>query len=233
MDRTSAIAESIAQDKELTKKLLAAAGVPVPRGGIATTPEAAWELAQKIGLPVVTKPKDGNQGKGVTVNIDGRESLLRAFAIASEYGEEVIVERYLAGDDFRLLVVGNKLVAAARRDPPQVVGDGEHTVRELVDLINSDPRRGSGHATSLTRIRFDDIALARLAEQGYQADSVPARGQRVMLRNNANLSTGGTATDVTDDVHPAVAACAVEAARMVGLDICGVDMVCDSVLNPI
>jgi cyanophycin synthetase len=233
MDRTSAIAESIAQDKELTKKLLAAAGVPVPRGGIATTPEAAWELAQKVGLPVVAKPKDGNQGKGVTVNIDSQESLLRAFAIASEYGDEVIVERYLAGDDFRLLVVGNKLVAAARRDPPQVVGDGEHTVRQLVDLINSDPRRGTGHATSLTRIRFDDIALARLAEQGYQADSVPARGQRVMLRNNANLSTGGTATDVTDDVHPSVAACAVEAARMVGLDICGVDMVCDSVLKPI
>ena len=233
MDRTSAIAESIAQDKELTKKLLAAAGVPVPRGGIATNAEAAWELAQQIGMPVVAKPKDGNQGKGVSVNIDSRESLLRAFETAREYGDEVIIERYLAGDDFRLLVVGNKLVAASRRDPPQVVGDGEHTVRELVTMINSDPRRGSGHSTSLTRIRFDDIALARLAQQGYEADSVPARGQRVILRNNANLSTGGTATDVTDDVHPSVAACAVEAARMVGLDICGVDMVCDSVLKPI
>ena len=233
MDRTSAIAESIAQDKELTKKLLAAAGVPVPRGGIASDIEKAWTLAQRIGLPVVTKPKDGNQGKGVTVNIDSRERLLDGFAAAQAYGDEVIVERYLAGDDFRLLVVGNKLVAAARRDPPQVVGDGEHTVRELVDMINSDPRRGSGHSTSLTRIRLDDIALGQLAQQGHGADSVPARGQRVMLRNNANLSTGGTATDVTDDVHPAVAACAVEAARMVGLDICGVDMVCDSVLKPI
>ena len=233
MDRTSAIAESIAQDKELTKKLLAAAGVPVPRGGIACDPEAAWALALQIGLPVVAKPKDGNQGKGVSVNIDTRDSLLRAFETAREYGAEVIIERYLAGDDFRLLVVGNKLVAAARRDPPQVVGDGEHTVRELVDMINTDPRRGSGHATSLTRIRFDDIALARLSQQGYAADSVPVRGQRVILRNNANLSTGGTATDVTDDVHPAVAACAVEAARMVGLEICGVDMVCDSVLKPI
>jgi cyanophycin synthetase len=233
MDRTSAIAESIAQDKELTKKLLAAAGVPVPRGGIARDAEAAWALAQQVGLPVVAKPKDGNQGKGVTVNIDSHESLIAAFATAQAYGDEVIIERYLAGDDFRLLVVGNKLVAAARRDPPQVVGDGEHTVRQLVDMLNSDPRRGSGHSTSLTRIRFDDIALARLAQQGYEADSVPARGQRVILRNNANLSTGGTATDVTDDVHPAVAACAVEAARMVGLDICGVDMVCDSVLKPI
>ena len=233
MDRTSAIAESIAQDKELTKKLLAAAGVPVPRGGIASDAETAWQLAQQIGLPVVAKPKDGNQGKGVTVNIDSRESLLAAFAAAQAYGDEVIVERYLVGDDFRLLVVGNKLVAAARRDPPQVIGDGKHTVSQLVDMINSDPRRGSGHSTSLTRIRFDDIALARLAQQGYAADSVPARGQRVTLRNNANLSTGGTATDVTDDVHPAVAACAVEAARMIGLDICGVDMVCDSVLKPI
>jgi cyanophycin synthetase len=233
MDRTSAIAESIAQDKELTKKLLAAAGVPVPRGGIARDADTAWTLAQQVGLPVVAKPKDGNQGKGVTVNIDSRASLMAAFATAQAYGDEVIVERYLAGDDFRLLVVGNKLVAAARRDPPQVVGDGEHTVRQLVDMLNSDPRRGSGHSTSLTRIRFDDIALARLAQQGYEADSVPVRGQRVILRNNANLSTGGTATDVTDDVHPAVAACAVEAARMVGLDICGVDMVCDSVLKPI
>jgi cyanophycin synthetase len=233
MDRTSAISESIAQDKELTKKLLAAAGVPVPRGGIAKSAEQAWDLASKIGLPVVLKPKDGNQGKGVTVNIDSQDSLLAAFEAAREYGDEVIVERYLAGDDFRLLVVGNKLVAAARRDPPQVVGDGKHTVRQLVDKVNSDPRRGSGHATSLTRIRFDEIALARLAQQGYTAESVPARGERVILRNNANLSTGGTATDVTDDVHPAVAACAVEAARMVGLDICGVDMVCDSVLKPI
>ncbi|MBK4735649.1 cyanophycin synthetase [Noviherbaspirillum pedocola] len=233
MDRTSAIAESIAQDKELTKKLLAAAGVPVPRGRIVADVVSGWDAALQVGLPVVVKPRDGNQGKGVTVNIDTREGLEKAIAVAQEYGDEVIIEQFLSGNDFRLLVVGRKLVAAARRDPPQVVGDGVHTVKELVDAVNADPRRGSGHSTSLTKIRFDDIALARLAAQGYSADSVPARGERVMLRNNANLSTGGTATDVTDDVHPAVAASAIEAAQMVGLDICGVDMVCDSVLRPL
>jgi cyanophycin synthetase len=144
-----------------------------------------------------------------------------------------MVERYLSGNDFRLLVVGRRLVAAARRDPPQVIGDGMHTVQELVDLVNRDPRRGEGHATSLTRIRFDDIALARLTAQGYAATTVPPRGQRVILRDNANLSTGGTATDVTDDVHPEVAARAVTAAQMIGLDVCGIDVVCENVLAPL
>jgi cyanophycin synthetase len=125
------------------------------------------------------------------------------------------------------------MVAAARREPPLVVGDGQSTVRQLVDKVNADPRRGDGHATSLTKIRFDDIALARLKEQGFDADSVPTKGARVVLRNNANLSTGGTATDVTDDVHPEVAARAVMAAQMVGLDVCGVDVVCESVLKPL
>ena len=182
---------------------------------------------------MVVKPRDGNQGKGVAVNVETREQVFAAFAAASEIRDEVMVERYLPGNDFRLLVVGNKLVAAARRDPPQVVGDGVHSVRELVEQVNRDPRRGDGHATSLTKIRFDDIALARLAAQGYHADAMPPRGTRVILRNNANLSTGGTATDVTDDVHPEVAARAVTAAQMVGLDICGVDVVCNSVLRPL
>jgi cyanophycin synthetase len=233
IDRTGAIAESIAQDKELTKKLLDAAGVPVPHGRIALDADDAWAAALEIGLPVVIKPKDGNQGKGVTVNITTREQMLGGFAAASEFRDDILVERYLPGNDFRLLVVGNKLVAAARRDPPQVIGDGVKTVRQLVDMVNLDPRRGNGHSTPLTKIRFDDIALASLATQGYEADSVPPRGRRVILRNNANLSTGGAATDVTDDVHPEVAARAVAAAHMVGLDICGVDLVCDSVLKPI
>jgi cyanophycin synthetase len=232
VDRTSAIAESIAQDKELTKKLLGAAGVPVPFGRAVENADDAWAAALEIGLPVVVKPRDGNQGKGVTVNVKSREQMESAYAAAIGFRDDIMVERFLPGNDFRLLVVGNKLVAAARRDPPQVVGDGIHSVRELVDRVNRDPRRGSGHSTSLTKIRFDDIALARLALQGYDADSVPPLGQRVILRNNANLSTGGTATDVTDDVHPEIAACAVAAAQMVGLDICGVDMVCDSVLTP-
>ena len=232
MDTTSAIGESIAQDKELTKKLLHAAGVPVPYGRTVEDEADAWQAAQDIGMPVVVKPKDGNQGKGVTVNVNSKEHLEQAFRTAKEFRDDVMVERYLPGHDFRLLVIGNKLIAAARRDPPQVVGDGVHTVRQLVDLVNSDPRRGSGHSTSLTKIRFDDIALARLALQDLEADSVPGKGQRVILRNNANLSTGGTATDVTDDVHPEVAARAVEAAQMIGLDICGVDVVCEGVLEP-
>ena len=233
MDVTSAIAESIAQDKQLTKKLLATAGVPVPSGREVSTPEDAWTAANEIGLPVVIKPKNGNQGKGVTVNITTREQLMNAYAAASHYDDEILVERFLPGNDFRLLVVGDRMVAAARRDPPSVVGDGLHSVRELVDEINKDPRRGSGHATSLTKIRFDDIALACLINQGLDADSIPARGRRVNLRHNANLSTGGTATDVTDDVHPEVAQRAVAAAQMVGMDICGVDMVCDSILQPL
>ena len=226
------MAESIAQDKDLTKRLLHAAGVPVPLGAPVATVDEAWAVAQKVGLPVVVKPQDGNQGKGVTVNITDRAQLDEAFRTAAEYGT-VMVERFLPGHDFRLLVVGDQLVAAARRDPPQVLGDGERTVRDLVHLVNLDPRRGEGHATSLTKIRLDDIAVARLALQGLTPDSVPAKGQRVILRNNANLSTGGTATDVTDDVHPDVAARAVAAAQMVGLHICGVDMVAETVLRPL
>ncbi|MDO8652416.1 MAG: cyanophycin synthetase [Undibacterium sp.] len=233
MDGTSAIAEAIAQDKELTKKLLDAAGVPVPLGRTVLDMDDAWAVACEIGLPVVVKPKDGNQGKGVTVNVTTREQLNAGYLAALEFRDDILVERYLPGNDFRLLVVGNKLIAAARRDPPQVVGDGTHSVRELVEQVNKDPRRGTGHATSLTKIRFDDIALASLAKQGYVADSVPPKGKRVILRNNANLSTGGAATDVTEDVHPEVAASAVAAAQMIGLDICGVDLVCDSVLKPI
>jgi cyanophycin synthetase len=232
LDATSAVSESIAQDKDLTKKLLLAAGVPVPTGRPVTDADDAWAAAQQIGLPVVAKPLDGNQGKGVTVNIVTRDHLDIAFRAAAEYGE-VLVEKFLPGNDFRLLVVGNKLVAASRREPPQVLGDGLHTVRELVDIVNQDPRRGEGHATSLTKIRFDEIAVARLAVQELTPESIPARGRRVILRNNANLSTGGTATDVTGDVHPEVAARAVAAAQMIGLDICGVDVVCESVLRPL
>jgi len=232
VDSTSAVAESIAQDKDLTKKLLRAAGVPVPLGRPVTDVDDAWAVARQVGLPVVVKPQDGNQGKGVTVNITTREHLEVAYKAAAEHGE-VMVEKFLPGSDFRLLVVGNKLVAASRREPPQVVGDGLHTVRELVDIVNQDPRRGEGHATSLTKIRFDDIAVARLEVQELTPESIPAKGRRVILRNNANLSTGGTATDVTDDVHPSVAARAVAAAQMVGLHICGVDVVCESMLRPL
>ncbi len=230
---TSAIAESIAQDKELTKMLLDAAGVPVPHGRSVTDAEDAWKAACEIGGPVVVKPRDGNQGKGVAVNIKTRDEVLTAFGVARGISDDVIVERYITGHDFRLLVVGDQLVAAARRAPPQVTGDGVHTIGELIADVNRDPRRGDGHATSLTKIRVDDIARATMAKQGYTVDSVPPQGTLVVLRNNANLSTGGTATDVTEDVHPDVAARAVEAAQMVGLDICGVDVVCETVIKPL
>lgn len=232
-DLTSAISESIAQDKDLTKMLLDAAGVPVPLGRSVTTAEDAWAAAQELGGPVVVKPRDGSQGRGVAVNIETRERVIQAFEVAEEISSEVIVERYIPGHDFRLLVVGGALVAASRRDPPQVTGDGVHTIRQLVEQVNADPLRGDGHATSLTKIRFDDIALATLKKQGFDAESVPAPGTLIFLRNNANLSTGGSATDVTDEVHPEMAARAVSAARMIGLDICGVDVVAESVHYPL
>ena len=232
VDTTSAVAESIAQDKELTKTLLRSAGVPVPHGRPVHDEDDAWAVAQRVGLPVVVKPQHGNQGKGVTVNVVSRGQLEPAFKAAAEYGT-VMVEKYLYGADYRMLVVGNKLVAAARRDPPLVIGDGRATVRELVERVNADPRRGDGHMSSLTKIRIDDIAVERLRAQGLTPESVPRKGESVLLRNNANLSTGGSATDVTDDVHRDVAARAVAAAQMVGLHICGVDVVCESVLRPL
>ncbi|MBH1986822.1 MAG: cyanophycin synthetase [Burkholderiales bacterium] len=232
VDNTSAVAESIAQDKDLTKRLLASAGVPVPTGRPVADFADALVVAEEIGWPVVVKPRDGNQGKGVTVNIVSPGHLEVAYKAAFEHGE-VMVERYLPGNDFRLLVVGDRLVAAARRDPPHVIGDGVHTVQQLVDKVNEDPRRGEGHATSLTKIRIDDIAIARLNVQGLKADDVPEKGRRVIMRNNANLSTGGTATDVTDDVHPEVAARAIAAAQTIGLEICGVDVLAESVHRPL
>lgn len=236
VDSTSAVAEAIAQDKNLTKHLLHAAGVPVPLGAPVTSVDEAWSVAQRIGLPVVCKPQNGSQGKGVTVNIGTREQLAKAFDSATEAARgkgPVLVEKFFPGSDYRLLVVGNRLVAAARRDPPQVIGDGKRTVRELVEIVNADPRRGDGHATSLTKIRFDDIAIACLTDQALTPDSVPEQGRRVVLRNNANLSTGGSATDVTDDVHPEVAARAIDAAAMVGLHVCGVDVVVESIMRPL
>lgn len=232
-DRTSAVAEAIVQDKQLTKELLAAIGVPVPRGRVVTSAEDAWAAAEEIGVPVVVKPQDGNQGRGVAVNLYTREQVMAGYAAALTRSREVIVEKYAVGADYRLLVVNYKLVAAARREPPQVTGDGRRTIRELVEETNKDPRRGDHHATSLSKIPLDEIALQVLAEQGLTAESVPAAGQLVLLRRNANLSTGGSATDVTDLVHPEVAARAVDAVRMVGLDIAGVDVIAQDISRPL
>lgn len=232
-DASCGIAESIAQNKQLTKTLLQAAGVPVPMGRPASSAEDAWNAARELGGRVVVKPRDGNQGKGVAVNLGTREEVLAAYAAARQIGEVVIVERYMPGQDYRLLVVGDQLVAAARRAPPQVTGDGVRTVAQLVAELNRDPRRGDGHATILTKVKLDAIALATLAAQGCTPDSVPAAGVVIALRNNANLSTGGSATDVTDEVHPDVARCAVEAAQAIGLEVCGVDLICETVSRPL
>lgn len=232
-DRTSAVAEQIVQDKDLTKTLLAAIGVPVPKGRPVTSAEDAWEAAQEIGVPVVIKPQDGNQGRGVAVNLTTHEQVINAFRAASAEGSQIICERFAPGADYRLLVIGYKLVAASRREPPQVTGDGRHTIEQLVAEANKDPRRGEDHATALSKLRLDEIACGVLAEQGLTIDSVPAAGQLVLIRRNANLSTGGSATDVTDLVHPEVSARVVEGVRMVGLDIAGVDVVCQDISRPL
>jgi cyanophycin synthetase len=232
-DQTSAIAESIAQDKELTRMLLQQVGVPVPSGRAVSDAEDAWEAATEIGVPVVVKPQYGNQGRGVTTNLTTREQVLAAYAAACEESSRIVVEKFAPGCDYRLLVIGGELVAAARREPAQVLGDGHSTIRQLVDEVNRDPRRSDDHATVLTTIKLDQIGLTTLAEQGFTPDSIPPAGTRVLCRRNANLSTGGTAADITDKVHPEVAARAVEAAQMIGLDIAGVDIVATDISQPL
>src|SRR5579883_432444 len=232
-DATSAIAEMIAQDKQLTRALLGAVGVPVPEGRPVADAEDAWNAAQEIGLPVVVKPQYGNHGRGVATNLLTREQVVRAYDAASEEGSSILVESYIPGDDYRLLVIGGRLVAAALREPAHVIGDGRSTITDLVAEVNRDPRRSDGHATVLSFIKLDAVALAVLSEQGHTPDSVPPAGQRVLIRRNGNLSTGGTATDVTDRIHPETADRAVEAARAVGLDIAGVDVVAVDISKPL
>ncbi|MFL5733488.1 MAG: cyanophycin synthetase [Chloroflexia bacterium] len=230
---TANIGVEIASDKELTKELLGKVGVPVPEGDVVRDADDAWEVARRIDGPVVLKPYDGNQGKAVSVNLTTEEQVRTAFELAREFSRRVIVERYLPGKDFRLLVVGGGLVAAAERCPAQVVGDGRHNVGDLVKMVNEDPRRGQGHGSALTRIRLDAAAELTLGKQDLTLESVPPAGQVVFLRDNSNLSTGGTATDVTDEVHPDNAAMAVLAAQTIGLDIAGVDVVCENIKRPL
>jgi cyanophycin synthetase len=232
-DCTSAIAEAVAQDKQLTRFLLDAVGVPVPKGRPVVDAEDAWQAAQELGLPVVVKPQYGNHGRGVATDLTTREQVVRAYAAAREESSDIMVERFIPGVDHRLLVINGKLVAAALREPAQVSGDGRSTIRELVAEVNKDPRRSDGHATVLSWIKLDTVGLAVLAEQGFTPESVPPAGTKVLIRRNGNLSTGGTAADVTDLVHPEVAARVVEAAQVVGLDIAGVDVVATDISRPL
>ncbi|WP_353189403.1 cyanophycin synthetase [Pandoraea pnomenusa] len=228
-DRTPAIAESISRDKDLTKQLLESCGVPVPEGRLVDSADDAWEAAEDIGLPVVVKPYDGNHGRGVFINLTTREEVTTAFAVALEEGNGVIVERFVPGLEHRLLVVGGRVVAAAMGEMASVLGDGKHTVSELIELqINSDPRRGSAEDQPLNRVRIDSSARLELKRQGFDADSVPPEGKHVLIQRNGNV-----AFDVTDRIHPSVAAHASLAARIVGLDIAGVDLVAEDISRPL
>ena len=232
-DQTGAIAEAIASDKQLTRTLLKSIGAPVPEGRPVANAAEAWKVAQELGVPVVVKPQYGNHGRGVATNLMTEAQVVAAYHAAREEGRSILVETFAPGFDHRLLVIGGKLIAAALREPAHVIGNGRSTIAELVAEVNRDPRRSDGHSTVLSFIKLDPVGLAVLGEQGYTPESVPPLGQTVLIRRNGNLSTGGTATDVTDRVHPEVAARAIDAARMVGLDIAGVDIVALDIGRPL
>ncbi len=223
-DLTSAVGVDIASDKALAKQLLADAGIPVPAGGIARSPDQAVELLGLLGSPAVIKPVNGNHGAGVTPGVLTPAQAEAAYATASAGHPAVIVEEFIHGTDYRVLVIDGRVVAAAQLRPASVTGDGTSTIRQLVDRANTDPRRGDGHARELTRIRLDEAAASHLADRGLQPGSVPAAGDLVTLRRNANLSTGGTSRDVTDQVHEDIAELCRRAAAAAGLDICGIDI---------
>jgi cyanophycin synthetase len=227
--RTSHIAVELAQDKEETNKILANCGLPVPRQELVRSADRAVRAAERLGYPVVTKPYDGNHGRGISIGLKTADEVRAGYTVAAEHSASVIVETYLQGEDHRLLVVNGELVAATRRTPGRVIGDGVHTIRELVDIVNEDPRRGIGHAKVMTRLELDAQADAMLARQNLNPESVPAAGLAVPLRSTANLSTGGTATDVTDVIHPDNREMAVRAVAAIGLDVGGVDFLCPDI----
>jgi cyanophycin synthetase len=227
-DKTSAIAETISRDKDLTKSLLAAVGVPTPQGQLVDSAQHAWEIAQDIGLPVVIKPQDGNHGRGVFTNLQTQHEIQAAFDVAQHEGSGVLVEKFIVGDEHRLLVVGDRLIAAAKGEACQVCGDGVHTIDELIQLqINSDPRRGPTEDFPLNPVRIDSMAVLELKSQGFTAESVPKKDQEVLVQRNGNV-----AFDVTELVHPSVAKKVVLAAKVVGLDIAGIDLVARDISRP-
>jgi cyanophycin synthetase len=232
-EQTSAVGVDIASDKVLTKQLLASAGIPVPDGVVAWSPQEAAQALEKLGGPVVIKPRNGNHGGGVTVSVATAQQAAAAYAQASAGGAGVIVEAFVPGLDYRVLVVDGQVVAAAELRPAAVTGDGSRNIGQLITLANADPRRGPGHARELTRITLDAAAISHLADQGLDAGSVPAGGEIITLRRNANLSTGGTSQDVTDLVHDQVAEMCRRGAATAGLDICGVDMRLADISAPI
>jgi len=230
---TGSIAVDIACDKEETKNLLGAAEIPVPKGRIVYTEEGLKDAIESISYPIVTKPVDGNHGKGATTHITNWEDAVLGLMAAKKYSRGVIVERFITGRDHRVLVVNYQFVAAAIRKPASVTGDGTHSIQQLIDLTNEDPRRGYGHEKVLTQIAIDDFLFEMLRREGLTLESVPERGREVVLKPTANLSTGGTATDVTDMVHPDNIFMCERIARIIGLDICGIDIMGPDLSVPI
>jgi cyanophycin synthetase len=230
---TSQIAVDIAQDKELTAQLLFDVGIPVPKGGVCRSWKESIAEAKRIGFPVVTKPLDASHGRGVTLNIQNQEGLRKGVEAAQFYSNAFVIEKFMAGNDFRLLVINKEFVAAAHRIPAHIVGDGENTVERLVELTNQDPRRGIGHENVLTKIKIHEGTNVILHNQGLTLQSIPKKGQKAFLEETANLSTGGTAIDVTDVVHADNIDIACRAAKVIGLDIAGVDIIAQDITQPI
>jgi cyanophycin synthetase len=232
---TSSLGVDIAGDKKLTNKLLASTGAPVPRSEIVRNPDEAAAAAVNIGYPVAVKPLDGNHGRGVMLNLTDESSVRSAFGVARGQSRKggVVVESFLAGNDYRCLVIGGVLRAVAQRVPAHVVGDGEHSLAQLVEITNTDPRRGIGHEKVLTRIVVDDESITYAREQGFEMTDVPPRGVRVFLKRTGNMSTGGISIDRTDEIHPDNAEIAELAARVVGLDIAGIDFICPDISVPV
>ena len=230
---TSNIAVDIAGDKEETKNLLGAAEIPVPKGVIVRTEEGLKEAIDKLGYPLVLKPVDGNHGKGATTNIVNWEMAVKALAAAQVYGRSIICERFITGFDFRVLVINNKFICAALRTPAAVTGDGEHNIQWLVDETNKDSRRGFGHEKVLTSIKLDSFSEIMLDQKGYTLETIPSKGELVLLKPTANLSTGGTSTDVTDEVHPDNVFMCERISKIIGLDICGIDIMAPDLRLPV
>lgn len=232
-DSPSCISADIAGNKEMTKQILRDNKIPVPDGDVAYSAESAVQIAREIGYPVVVKPLNSNQGKGVTLNVKNEEEVRSAFSEAIKYTKIVLVEKYVKGKDYRVLVIGDKVSAVAERRPPFLLGDGVHSVRQLVEIENSNELRGNDHEKPLTKIKLDAVAKRVLANQGIDEDHIPASGETVYLRYNGNLSTGGTARECTSEIHPYNVGLAVKAAKAIGLDIAGIDITAEDISKPI
>jgi len=231
--KTSSIALEIASDKEETKNILYNNACPVPYGVVISSAEDVEWAVLKVGFPVVVKPVDGHQGKGATINVTGTEEALHAFEAAQKFASRVIIEKCIAGYDFRLLVINNKFIAAAKRTPAHVIGNGSSTINELINEVNSDPRRGFGHEKMLTEIKVDSMTRRLLEQENYTLDTILPRGRIFYLKTTANLSTGGISEDVTDTVHSTNIFIAERASKFIGLDICGIDVVAPNLTEPI